>query len=206
MIIATLIDLDPLSSSDVVTIASVAVAAIGILVAGSYAKSQINVAQEQLKSAREQLEQQSQELTQQSQTTRGQFLLALHERFQEHKRIHLRLRNAEPDDKWWDGDEPSGEEWAQVEAYMGLFERVWMLVEGESIDIDVIERLYGYRFVNLVINNKIRGEKLEDQPTAQYWVDFIELWRALDTAHMQRFKTVLCASHPAPAAPYPYDE
>ncbi len=173
--LATPIDLDPLSSGDIVTIVSVIVAAIGVGFAAAYAKRQIRVAQGQLQAAREQLEQQSRQLEQQSkqlkqqsQTTRGQFLLALHERFREHESIHLRLRNAESDYKWWRGPEPSGDEWAEVEAYMGLFERVWMLVKGKSIDINVIERLYGYRVVNIVINDKIREEKLDDQATAKY--------------------------------------
>jgi hypothetical protein len=196
--LATLIDLDPLSSGDIVTIASVLVAAVGVAFAARYAKRQIGVAQDQLKAAREQLEQQSQ-------TTRGQFLLALHEQFREHDDIHLRLRNAESDYKWWRGRQPSGKAWAEVEAYMGLLERVWMLVKSNSIDIEVIERLYGYRVVNIVINDKIREEKLNDQATAKYWVDFIELWRALDRAHTERFGEALCVSHPAPPAPYPYD-
>jgi hypothetical protein len=205
MVLATLIDLDPLSTADAVAIASVIIAAIGVWSAACYAKDQIEVAQGQLKAAREQLEQQSMELEQQSQTTRGQFLLALHERFHKHEKIHLLLRNAEASFKWWSGAEPTGDEWAEVEAYMGLFERVWMLVKGKSIDIEAIERLYGYRIENIVINDKIRETKLEDKELAIYWVDFIELWRALDEAHKGRLNEPLCYSHPAPPAPYPND-
>jgi hypothetical protein len=198
MALATLIDLDPLSSGDAITIASVIVAAIGVYFAASYARNQIEVAQEQLSAARNQLEQQSQ-------TTRGQFLLSLHERFGEHEKIHLLLRNKEANFKWWSGAEPTGDEWAAVEAYMGLFERVWMLVKGKSIDIEVIERLYGYRIENIVTNNMIRETKLENKDFAIYWIDFIELWRALEAAHQARLKTPLCRSHPAPATPYPND-
>lgn len=205
MLLATPIDLDPLTSGDAVTIASVIVAAIGVVFAALYAKDQIEVAQGQLLAARKQLEQQSEELEQQSQTTRGQFLLALHERFQEHDIIHRRLRNAPSDYKWWKGRNPSGDEWAEVEAYMGLFERVWMLIKGKSIDMEVIERLYGYRVENIVTNDKIWEKKLDYQPTAKYWIDFIELWRELDAAHIKRFGVPLCGARPAPAAPYPND-
>jgi hypothetical protein len=205
MALATLIDLDALSTTDAVAIASVIIAAIGIWCAASYAKDQIDVAQDQLKAAREQLEQQSMELEQQSQTARGQFLLALHERFHKYEKIHNLLRNEEANFKWWSGAEPTSDEWAEVEAYMGLFERVWMLVKGKSIDIEVIERLYGYRIENIVINDKIRKTKLEDRELAIYWIDFIELWRALEEAHKKRLNEPLCHSHPAPPAPYPND-
>ena len=196
--LATLIDLDPIGSADVITIASVFVAAVGILLAGRYAKRQVKAAGEQLRSAREQLERQTQ-------TTRGEFLLSLQERFAEHNDIHLRLRNQPSNHHWWSGEAPSGEEWAEVEAYMGLFERVWILVEGKSVDVDVIERLYGYRVENIVMNDEIRTAKLEHRNTARFWIDFIELWRALDGARTRRCQQAVCAKHPAPAPPYPFD-
>jgi hypothetical protein len=89
-------------------------------------------------------------------------------------------------------------------AYLGLFERVCILFVGGSVGIDAIERLYGYRVYNLVNNDRIRTTKLEDPSIATYWIDFIQLWRALDRAHQRRLGSVLCEKHPAPTAPYPY--
>lgn len=89
---------------------------------------------------------------------------------------------------------------------MGLFERVWVLVKDGSLDIEVVERLYGYRIENIVINDRIRKIKLEDKSRARYWIDFIELWRALDQAHQKRNGSSVCATQPAPLPPYPLDQ
>ncbi len=191
-ILGGVVELEALSTTDVITVASVVVAAIGIFVAGRYAKGQIQAAQDQLK--------------QQSLTAHGEFLLSLHEHFREHDPIHLKLRDRPPGYHWWKDHEPSGEEWAEVEAYMGLFERVWVLVKDGSLDIEVVERLYGYRIENIVINDRIRKTKLEDQSRARYWIDFIELWRALDQAHQKRNGSSVCATQPAPRPPYPADQ
>jgi hypothetical protein len=209
---AVVVDADPLSTGDIITIVSVLIAGIGVFFGARYAKRQLDAAHEQLSAAREQLEAgQAQlvagqaQLKRQTLTARGQFLLSLHERFREHDPIHLRLRSRSTDFAWWADDQPTRAEWAAVEAYMGLFERVWVLVKDGSIDIEVIDRLYGYRVRNIVKNDRIRAAKLENSALARDWVDFIELWRALDDVHRSRLGTDLWAGHPAPAPPYPFD-
>ena len=63
--------------------------------------------------------------------------------------------------------------------YMGLFERIYIFVEKGIIDdIDIINRLYGYRVRNIVANNIIRKEKLVKE--ADSWTDFIELAKLLN--------------------------
>src|SRR5688500_304610 len=60
------------------------------------------------------------------QIARGEFLLRLDELFREHNDVHLRLR---PGGEW--AGERRGPttppEWASVESYMGLFERIEVL-------------------------------------------------------------------------------
>jgi hypothetical protein len=103
---------------------------------------------------------------------RGEFLLHLDEMLQKHNDVHIRLR---PGGEWAKGNTgpKNNEEWAAVERYMGLFERVNILVEDKIIDIDTIDRLYGYRIINISENKVIRQAKLEQE--SQSWQDFIKL-------------------------------
>jgi hypothetical protein len=181
VLLSTIVKFTALKSSDLVTGVSVALAGAGVFVAARGAGRQLSA---------------------QARTARGQFLLDLDSAFGAHEAIHVKLRGKPANHRWWAGTSPSEEEWAAVEAYMGLFERVWALVQDGSIEIEVVERLYGYRLANIVRNDTIRG-KLERLRTARDWIDLIELWRALDSARERRRGGVLCAEHPAPAAPYP---
>lgn len=106
----------------------------------------------------------------------GEFLLRLDEMFRQHDEVHRRLR---PGGDWGQsGQGPNNpKEWAEVESYMGLFERINVLIDGKIIAPDTINRLYGYRVTNIIANNKIRKTKLEEQ--ASEWHDFIELAQKL---------------------------
>jgi len=108
---------------------------------------------------------------------RGEFLLHLDELFQQHIEVHTRLR---PGGKYATGKSKpsSAEEWIAIERYMGLFERIKVLIDSKIVDLDTIDRLYGYRVFNIVANNTIRHIKLEQE--ASSWRDFIELWHALE--------------------------
>jgi hypothetical protein len=103
---------------------------------------------------------------------RGEFFLHLDEMFQQHNETHTHLR---PGGAWGDRKTcpASVEEWVAVERYMGLFERINILVEDKIIDIDTVDRLYGYRVINVSENKIIRQVKLEQQ--AKDWQDFINL-------------------------------
>src|SRR5690606_16025530 len=78
----------------------------------------------------------------------GEFLLKLDEMFRHHQEVHLALRKG----KWSVGvsGPETNEEWAAVDAYMGLFERVHLLIERKIIDKETVERLYGYRIQNIL--------------------------------------------------------
>jgi hypothetical protein len=119
--------------------------------------------------------------------TFGQFLLQLDEAFLEHKRVHRRLRprhrgapaGSTEVGAWTGGAGPvSADDWADVEAYLGLFERIAVLVERKLLDPDVVLRLYGYRMSNIWANDIIRREKLIER--AGGWQDFLRLSETLE--------------------------
>jgi hypothetical protein len=112
---------------------------------------------------------------------RADFLLRLDEMFQEHTRVHVRLRNGgdwAKDPKRPTKGPENIEEWTAVEGYMGLFERIQVMINDGIVDLGTIYKLYGYRVFNIADNPVIRKAKLEDR--AKYWKDFIELWHALE--------------------------
>ena len=110
-------------------------------------------------------------------SARGQFLLALDERFDGHAEVHHRLR---PGGDWAQGSDTGPHdvaEWVAVEMYMGLFERVDLLVRDGLISRTSVDDLYGYRLSNLVANRMIRQQKLVQN--ADGWRLFIHLWSEL---------------------------
>lgn len=109
---------------------------------------------------------------------RGEFLLHLDELFHQHQDVHTRLR---PGGAWSSsGNGPSSvEDWVAVEKYMGLFERIKVLIDDGIVDLATIDRLYGYRVLNIITNDVIKKAKLEGE-TNNYWQDFIGLYEALE--------------------------
>lgn len=114
----------------------------------------------------------------------GDFLLHLDEMFRRHDRVHRRLR---PGGDWHlSQDGPANaDEWADVDSYMGLFERIKILVDNNIIDLDTIERLYGYRIYNIVANDTIREQKissfyprLKQSRVVRQWTE-LETWENL---------------------------
>ena len=104
-------------------------------------------------------------------TNESAFLLTLEDQFRHHWNVHLALRGGD-----WSGAEQgpeSNEEWARVESYMGLFERLNILNRNEVLSLQYIEQFYGYRLRNVWANEIIRVEKLCKR--ASGWRDFIEL-------------------------------
>jgi len=107
----------------------------------------------------------------------GEFLLRLDELFRTHHAVHVRLR---PGGEWTGSEKgpQSPAEWAEVEAYMGLFERINLLIERKIVDKEIIDRLYGYRIRNIVANDAIRQAKLVSARAS--WRDFVNLCELLD--------------------------
>jgi hypothetical protein len=109
---------------------------------------------------------------------RAESYLHLDELLLQHKKVYLKLY---PDPKGEWGDRISGptdvDEWGDVVVYMGLFERIKVLIELGVIDLAVIKRLYSYRLQDIVNNQVIYQKKCVEQ--AEYWTDFTELCDAL---------------------------
>jgi hypothetical protein len=154
--------------------------AIVAIIALSYAAQQVRVAHRQ---RQDQLEAQQHARD----YAFGQFLLQLDESFLQHKQVHRRLRprhdqsqREKTDVGSWHGSggPQSADEWADVEAYLGLFERIAVLVDRKLLDPDVVLRLYGYRMANIWANDRIRTEKLIQR--ASGWQDFLRLTEALE--------------------------
>jgi hypothetical protein len=105
-------------------------------------------------------------------SAQGTFLLDLQEVLRQHDDVHRKL-DSDAGEHW----APSDDEWPAIEAYMGVFERVELLVENKILDIETVDRLYSYRVINIVRNDRIRTEKLVEK--AEFWPDFFRLWESL---------------------------
>ena len=106
------------------------------------------------------------------QTSRARFWLDLRDQFAKHADVHHRLRSAGN----WAGDKGgpvTPEEWAHVEAYMGLFEHCEIMLDQGLIDESTFKEIYRYRLINIVANTIIRREKLCKR--ASGWKRFLEL-------------------------------
>ncbi|MBK3574080.1 hypothetical protein JHN63_09650 [Streptomyces sp. MBT65] len=102
----------------------------------------------------------------------------LDEAFLRHLDVYSRLRPGDdsqsPGDWAERGQGPdSASEWMAVEQYMGLFERIEVLIEGGVLDTHLTNRLYGYRVRNIVANERIRTKLLIEG--AAGWQDFLSL-------------------------------
>jgi hypothetical protein len=112
-------------------------------------------------------------------TARGQFLLDMDQAFEDSEVIRVRLGKHEQLPL-------STDEWRQVKRYMAQFERVAVFTSEGLLDPEVVYRLYGSRFRNIIRNDEIRTRPLENAERAKGWTDFIQLWRKLDSIGMRR--------------------
>lgn len=103
----------------------------------------------------------------------GQFLLELTKMFKEHDAVHIKLR---PAGDWQKGNQNphTQQDWADVDAYMGLLERCEILIQQNSLDPNVFASLFAYRVDNLLAQGAIVGKKLVGSERA-HWTDFIKL-------------------------------
>jgi hypothetical protein len=110
-------------------------------------------------------------------TNRARFWLDLRDRFAKHDSVHRRLR---PGGSWAGAaaGPTTPEEWADVEAYMGLFEHCEVMLQQRLIDKRTFEDIYGYRIENLLANDVIRCTKLVP-PLAERWPRFLSLLKRM---------------------------
>ena len=111
-------------------------------------------------------------------TNRARFWLDLRSQFARHDEVH---RNLRPGGKWSihkfqpstvEGPGPENvEDWADVEAYMGLFEHCEIMLEQRLLDERTFREIYRYRISNIERNKRIRMEKLIG-PAADGWPRF----------------------------------
>jgi hypothetical protein len=119
----------------------------------------------------------------QRRATEAQLVLELDELFKAHDKTHRKFRPGEveaTDDvgRWWgkNAEGPdSAQDWADVEAYMGLFERVSRMIEDGLIKEKTFNVLYGYRIKNILSNQRVVQKKLVER--GEYWEHFIDLAR-----------------------------
>ena len=91
-------------------------------------------------------------------TSRARFWLYLRNQFAKHDEVHRHLR---PGGRWADSTGPkTPEEWAKVEAHMGLFEHCEIMLSQRLIDENMFRDIYACRLRNIVANESIRTEKL----------------------------------------------
>jgi hypothetical protein len=104
-------------------------------------------------------------------TNRAKFWLELRSAFAKHDDVH---RNLRPGGTWANDAGPdTPEEYAQVEAYMGLFEHCEIMLSQRLIDEVTFREIYRYRLENLVANTWVREEKLCRRSAG--WKRFIAL-------------------------------
>jgi hypothetical protein len=113
----------------------------------------------------------------------GQFLLQLDEAFHRHQDAHLYLR---PGGQWYEtADRPTDDEMPAAEAYMGLFERIKIMIDLNLLSADVVERLYGYRVANIWHNDRIMRKKLVKH--CDDWRDFLALVRCMEKVRNEEY-------------------
>jgi hypothetical protein len=105
-------------------------------------------------------------------SAQGSFLLDLEHVMRQHDEVHRKPDS--PAGKRW---APLDEEWPAIEAYMGVFERIQLLVEEKILDLETVDRLYSYRMISIIRNDHIRREKLVEKDA--FWPFFCDPWESL---------------------------
>ncbi|MBM4354892.1 MAG: hypothetical protein FJ109_14065 [Deltaproteobacteria bacterium] len=105
-------------------------------------------------------------------TARAQFWLDLRDRFSQHDQVHRALR---PGGEWTrpETGPKSPDDWARLEAYMGLFEHCELMLGQGLIDFPTFKAIYGYRVHNILANKVIAEEKLVKRRDG--WSHFLAL-------------------------------
>lgn len=103
-------------------------------------------------------------------TEEAKFWLELRARFDEHKDIHVMLRN----NQW--PDEPEDMPWPELEAYLGLMEHCQVMIKNGLLDFQTYNEIYGYRLVNVVQSPSIR-QKLQAERAG--WKNLLKLYERI---------------------------
>jgi len=78
--------------------------------------------------------------------------------------------------------EEDSKDWAAIDEYMALFESIQILIEKGVIDLETVDRMCGYRLLNIVENPIIVRVKLGSEEK-EWWSNFIKLENAIRQKH-----------------------
>jgi hypothetical protein len=107
-----------------------------------------------------------------------QVLLAIDAVLAEYQDINRKLR---PGGEWYgSSDHPTVDELADIEPYLGIFERIWLAYSVGQIDVGTIEHLYGYRVRNVWANKSIVRQKLQNPQLRSGWKMVLALTAVLE--------------------------
>jgi hypothetical protein len=115
------------------------------------------------------------QIRQATRTQRADFWLTLRQMFAEHQEIHRKLRDGE-----WPNDDvtyPDEDDWAKLEAYMGLFEHCEIMLEDRILDWRTFYHIYRYRIELILSNPLIVRDKLIRR--REGWERFLNLVRRM---------------------------
>jgi hypothetical protein len=149
--------------ADIIQTAAAVATAIGVVAAIYFGIRQLRVAVAQREA--------------QNRAVQAQTLLAFDQMLDRHQEVHKKLRPGGE----WAGEETELEaaDWAEIERYMGLFERAKILIDDGFLKPEEFDHLYGYRVRNICANPTIRREKLEKRSYGWlYFLDLVELLEA----------------------------
>ena len=74
-----------------------------------------------------------------------------------------------------DREEPSLEQWADLEAYMDLFEHCKAMLDDDLIDFSTFSSIYGYRVGDILANKTIAKGEFRNKEARGGWKAFIAL-------------------------------
>lgn len=153
----------------------------------------VALAYHQISRSRDQKERELEKRDREIKNQRAQFWLELRKMFAEHDDVHRMLRYgtwphsladsastasslfSTDIDSSNDREEPTLEQWADLEAYMGLFEHCKAMLDDDLIDFPTFSSIYGYRVGNILANETIEKAKFRNKHARGGWKDFIAL-------------------------------
>lgn len=118
-----------------------------------------------------------QQLRQTRRTVEVQLLLELRAAFAAHFEVHINLR---PEGIWAGANGPnSANEWAMVDAYLGLFEVCNRMLDNGQLSSDMFRNQYLYRLENI---HRHHGIVAHIQAEREYWAQLIKLFSRFELA------------------------
>lgn len=100
-----------------------------------------------------------------------QLLLDLRAAFAAHSEVHINLR---PEGIWAGADGPNSvNEWAMVDAYLGLFEVCNRMLDNGQLSSDMFRNQYYYRLQNIRQHSGIVDHVLQER---EHWTELIALF------------------------------